>query len=182
MNFINCLNQYERGCMNKHCTIIELLRHFISTKQESITELDSSLFFMINTDESTGTIFLYDSKRNIIGSYTTYISDCPYMLENEIYCTPSRGYTLQKPTLGSKVKLVQYQRVQVDNCTEESLFQLSTLYDNRTCSLIKIAKELNEYDSFIMTLYVPEEELPTSEVLIELYNKVSTVPYFTAGN
>lgn len=159
--------------MNKHSAILELIKHYRSTG--STKSLSCNLVFIVPTDFPDGihvdVCYMYDSDDAIIGSYQNHnIMDGI----NEIKKSKGGGYSLCKSSTGTKV---QIQGVTYDTSSTEDMFQLSTMCNPIEYDLLKIANTLSEYKCIKITLYCTEDNVPSTEELIEYYNSVSAVKF-----
>ena len=166
--------------MNKHSVIFELMQHYRSTT-DSTKNLICNLFFIAPLDVadrgSVDAFYMYDSNDAMIGSYINYTDKNPKMGDiNVIQQSKAGGYSLCKSSTGTKV---QIHGETYDTASAEDMFHLSTMCNAIEYDLLKIASTISEYHRVLITLYCTEDNIPSTEQLIQDYNSVSDVQFST---
>lgn len=159
--------------MNKHSTILNLIQHYIDNDLDKRIETPS--FVLIRDGAKSAVMHMYDTKREIT---STYVIRPSKIVTNTIDTLFSNSVTLWKYNTSTEVDILNYKSsLCIDVNDSEMLFQYSTVLSAGSVELLKIANEIVEYTSAIISVYDNYRDMNTAEDIIKDYNKFSPVLY-----
>lgn len=162
--------------MNKHRTILDIMHHYINNGIDKT--LECSLFSIVPDKDKSAVLYLYGTD-DCVSSYI--IRSNGHSISNHIDSVFPDSVTLWKYNNSTKFDILNFGDgdISIDISSSECMFQYSTLLCTKSVELLKLAQDIVEYDSVIISLYSTEKEQaePTIESIIEEFNKISPVQY-----
>lgn len=159
--------------MNKHSVIFELMRHYRSTGNTK--NLDCNSFLISPFENGLCAFYAYDNDV-IVASYMMYKDQTRVDINQILPSKVGGGYAFFKSDCSTKV---QIHGVTCDTASTEDMFQVSTMCNAIENDLLKISSiiTLEKHEHARITLFCTEDNIPSTEQLIQEYNSVSDVQY-----